>query len=143
MSKVGRGVKSRCMRNDEMNLQTQRWINGIRYASIPKYFSLTLLQDFFIIFQQARGLSVYTSSCDECTGSLIARSFGNDGGCIFFFDPAIRFLHHLPTGSGTILCTMHFAVHVLFSSSRCFNFVKSSPMLCTNDHVVRTFAIGT
>ena len=81
---------------------------------MPSYFSLTLLQDFFIIFQQAWGLNVYTSPCGECTGSLITRSFGNDRDCIFFFDPAIRFLHHLPAGSGTTLCTLHLAVHVLF-----------------------------
>ena len=97
-----------------MNLQTQRWVNGIRYASMPRYFSLTLLQDFFIIFQQAWELSVYTSPHGEYTGSLITRSFGNDRDCIFFFDPAIRFLHHLPAGSGTTLCTMHLAAHVLF-----------------------------
>ena len=112
--KVGCGVKSRGMQNDETNLQTQRWVNGIHYASMPRYFSLTLLKDFFIIFQQAQGLSVYTSPCGECTGSLITQSFGNDRDCIFFFDPATRFLHHLPAGSGTTLCTMHLAVHVLF-----------------------------
>ena len=78
------------------------------------FFSLTLLQDSFIIFQPARGLSVYTSPCGECTGSLITRSFGNYGDCIFFFNPTTRFLHHLPAGLGTTLCTMHLAVHVLF-----------------------------
>ena len=57
---------------------------------------------------------MYTSPYDECTGSLITLSFGNDGDCIFFFDPATRFLHHLPAGLGTTLCTMHLAVHVLF-----------------------------
>ena len=62
----------------------------------------------------ALGLSVYTSPCGECTSSLITRTFGNNADCIFFFEPAITFLHHLPVGSGTILCTMHLVVHVLF-----------------------------
>ena len=74
----------------------------------------TLLQDSFIIFQQARGLSVYTLPCGECTGSLITRSFSNDRDYIFFFDPDTRFLHHLLAGLGTILCTMHLAMRVLF-----------------------------
>ena len=96
---------------------------------MPRYFSLNLLQDFFIIFQQAQGLSVYTSPCDECTGSLITRSFSNDGDCIFFFDPATRFLHHLPAGLGTTLCTMHLAVHVLFFFTVCSTL--SSLCLCS------------
>ena len=141
--KEGYGVKSHGMRNDETNLQTQRWIDRIRYASMPRYFSLTPLQDSFIIFQRVWGLSVYTSPCGECTGSLITQSFGNDRDCIFFFDPATRFLHHLPAGLGTTLCTMHVAVHVLFCSSRCFNFVKSPPMPCPDDHVVRSITIDT
>ena len=36
-----------------------------------KDFSLTLLQDSYFIFQQARGLSVYTSPCDECIDFFI------------------------------------------------------------------------
>ena len=97
-----------------MKLQTQCWINRIRYASMPIFFSLTQLQDSLIIFQQAQGLSVYTSPCSECTSSLITQTFSNNADCIFFFQPAIRFLHHLPAGSGTTLCTMHLAVHILF-----------------------------
>ena len=90
------------------------------------YFSLTLLQDSFIIFQQAQGLSVYTSPCGECTSSLITRTFDNNADCIFFFEPATIFLHRLPTGSATTLCTMHLAVHVLFF----FTVFSTSSSLC-------------
>jgi hypothetical protein len=33
----------------------------------------------------------------------------------FFFDPATRLSIHLLAGSGTTMCTMHLAVHMLFS----------------------------
>ena len=38
-------------------------------ASFQTSFSLTLLQDSFFIFQQARGLSGHTSPCGECACS--------------------------------------------------------------------------
>ena len=35
-------------------------------GKLSDFFSLTLLQDSFFIFQQARGLSGHTSPCGEC-----------------------------------------------------------------------------
>ena len=62
-------------------------------ASFQTSFSLTLLQDSFFIFQQARGLSGHTSPCGECalfnsrlrpwTGCLLGRS----SAFLLLFDP--------------------------------------------------------
>ena len=40
-------------------------------GKLSDFFSLTLLQDSFFIFQQARGLSGYTSPSGECSASLL------------------------------------------------------------------------
>ena len=64
---------------------------------------------------------------------------------IFFLDPTIRFLPHLLAGSGTTLCTMHHAVHVLFIFT-VFGLpqvCRLMPLLCSDHHIVRAITIGT
>ena len=46
-------------------------------ASFQTSFSLTLLQDSFFIFQQARGLSGHTSPCGECACSHLEATPGD------------------------------------------------------------------
>ena len=46
-------------------------------ASFQTSFSLTLLQDSFFIFQQARGLSGHTSPCGECACSHLEATLGD------------------------------------------------------------------
>ena len=43
----------------------------LRVVSTESRYFMTLLQDSFTIFQQARGLSVYTSPSGECTNCLV------------------------------------------------------------------------
>ena len=49
-------------------------------ASFQTFFSLTLLQDSFFIFQQARGLSGHTSPCGECALFILGLRPGT--GCL-------------------------------------------------------------
>ena len=86
-------------------------------------FPWTLLQDLFFIFQQTRGLSLYTSPCGECTDSLFTLflSYAGDyiqsqlcrGLLLFLQDTDTRFILHLISCSGTTVCTLHLEVHVL------------------------------
>ena len=46
-------------------------------GKLSGFFSLTLLQDSFFIFQQARGLSWHTSPCGECAYSHLEATLGD------------------------------------------------------------------
>ena len=59
-----------CCSDQGADLGKQVWGLDTRMSDdvgkLPDFFSLTLLQDSFFIFQQAWGLSGYTSSGGEC-----------------------------------------------------------------------------
>jgi hypothetical protein len=75
MGLVGHRVKARRTRNDEIEFNAKHCFDEVFWTFTSRYFlSLTLLQDTFTTFQQAWGLRVYTSSCDDCTYFYIAFS---------------------------------------------------------------------
>jgi hypothetical protein len=63
---------------------------------------------------------VYTSPCSECTAMPSQLRSGLDafsvtlGTAYFLHDPDTRFILRLISGSGTTLCAMHLAMHLLF-----------------------------
>ena len=63
-----------------------------------------------------------------------------------FFDPATRFIFYLLAGSGTAVCTLHLAVHVLLLLHDVLKLNDAChlmPLLCSDDHVIGAITIGT